>query len=170
MPCLQCQNGKWKFGETGQCIWDSQDECERHNTESTDKDKPDDELQSCGPTMLPEANVNEILAIRPEALPGIKASIQAGIVKPMTRRVSPVSIVPGTSIGLLKTHGSIIKRDTFLSFFMGETAHEQIQDQFRAIANEDAISEILWAIDSPGGVVAMTEDTARLMFHQLHVL
>jgi hypothetical protein len=31
MPCYECQNGKWRFGETGKCQYDSKSECETAN-------------------------------------------------------------------------------------------------------------------------------------------
>ena len=31
MPCYECENGKWKFGETGNCQYDSKSECETAN-------------------------------------------------------------------------------------------------------------------------------------------
>lgn len=31
MPCYECENGKWKFGETGECQYDSKSECETAN-------------------------------------------------------------------------------------------------------------------------------------------
>ncbi len=31
MPCIECENGKWKFGQRGRCKWDSKQECEAAN-------------------------------------------------------------------------------------------------------------------------------------------
>ena len=31
MPCYECENGKWKFGQTGNCQYDSKSECETAN-------------------------------------------------------------------------------------------------------------------------------------------
>ena len=31
MPCYECENGKWKFGETGKCQYDSKSDCETAN-------------------------------------------------------------------------------------------------------------------------------------------
>tara|TARA_B100000519_G_C14087336_1_gene364597 strand:- start:30 stop:695 length:666 start_codon:yes stop_codon:yes gene_type:complete len=31
MPCYECENGKWRFGETGNCQYDSKSECETAN-------------------------------------------------------------------------------------------------------------------------------------------
>jgi len=31
MPCYECENNKWKFGETGECQYDSKSECETAN-------------------------------------------------------------------------------------------------------------------------------------------
>ena len=31
MPCKECNNGKWKWGDTGSCQYDSKEECEKDN-------------------------------------------------------------------------------------------------------------------------------------------
>ena len=31
MPCYECENGKWRFGETGNCQYDTKSECETAN-------------------------------------------------------------------------------------------------------------------------------------------
>ena len=31
MPCYECENGKWRFGETGECQYDSKLDCETAN-------------------------------------------------------------------------------------------------------------------------------------------
>ena len=31
MPCTKCDNGKWKWGENGECKYDSKDACEKAN-------------------------------------------------------------------------------------------------------------------------------------------
>ena len=31
MPAEECNNGKWKWGETGECEYDSQEEAEKDN-------------------------------------------------------------------------------------------------------------------------------------------
>ena len=45
MPCYECENGKWKFGQTGECQYDSKSECETANkdyyAEETYNDYPE---------------------------------------------------------------------------------------------------------------------------------
>ena len=33
MPCLECENGLWKFGESGKCQYSSKSECETANAD-----------------------------------------------------------------------------------------------------------------------------------------
>ena len=35
MPCINCNNGRYKFGETGRCIYRSKRECEDANPEDS---------------------------------------------------------------------------------------------------------------------------------------
>ena len=45
MPCYECENGKWKFGETGKCQYETKSECETANkdyyAEETYNDYPE---------------------------------------------------------------------------------------------------------------------------------
>ncbi len=33
MPCKKCENGKWKFGNTGKCQYNTKAECETDNAD-----------------------------------------------------------------------------------------------------------------------------------------
>ena len=33
MPCLQCENNLWKFGETGSCQYESKSQCDEANAD-----------------------------------------------------------------------------------------------------------------------------------------
>ena len=39
MPCIECEDEKWRWGETGDCIYDSHEECEKANQERDDMKK-----------------------------------------------------------------------------------------------------------------------------------
>tara|TARA_R110002033_G_scaffold44567_2_gene87407 strand:+ start:2793 stop:3461 length:669 start_codon:yes stop_codon:yes gene_type:complete len=45
MPCYECENGKWRFGQTGDCQYDSKSDCETANkdyyAEETYNDYPE---------------------------------------------------------------------------------------------------------------------------------
>ena len=38
MPCMQCENGKWKWGHRGDCIYDTKAECEEAHKGDHSKD------------------------------------------------------------------------------------------------------------------------------------
>lgn len=40
MPCEKCENGKYKWGKTGECKYDSKEECEKANPKKYSKMKP----------------------------------------------------------------------------------------------------------------------------------
>jgi len=40
MPCTKCENGKYKWGKTGECKYDSKEECEKANPKKYSKMKP----------------------------------------------------------------------------------------------------------------------------------
>lgn len=40
MPCTKCENGKYKWGKTGECKYDSKEECEKANPKKYNKMKP----------------------------------------------------------------------------------------------------------------------------------
>jgi hypothetical protein len=33
MPCEECENGKWRWGESGECQYDSKSQCEESNAD-----------------------------------------------------------------------------------------------------------------------------------------
>ena len=37
MPCKKCKDGKYKFGETGECKYDTKEACEADNKDYYDK-------------------------------------------------------------------------------------------------------------------------------------
>ena len=40
MPCTKCENGKYKWGKTGECKYDSKEACEKSNKKKYNKMKP----------------------------------------------------------------------------------------------------------------------------------
>lgn len=40
MPCTKCENGKYKWGKTGECKYNSKEECEKANPKKYNKMKP----------------------------------------------------------------------------------------------------------------------------------
>lgn len=40
MPCTKCENGKYKWGKTGECKYDSKEECEKANPKKYSKMRP----------------------------------------------------------------------------------------------------------------------------------
>ena len=40
MPCKECENGKYKWGNTGECKYDSKEACEKANPKKYNKMKP----------------------------------------------------------------------------------------------------------------------------------
>ena len=46
MPCYECENGKWRFGQTGNCEYDSKSECETANKDYYAEETYDDYPQA----------------------------------------------------------------------------------------------------------------------------
>ena len=46
MPCYECENGKWKFGETGRCQYSTKSECEAANKDYYAEETYDDYPQA----------------------------------------------------------------------------------------------------------------------------
>ena len=40
MPCTKCENGKYKWGKTGECKYDSKEACEKANKKNYNKMRP----------------------------------------------------------------------------------------------------------------------------------
>ena len=39
MPCIKCENNKWRWGESGECKYDSLSQCEEANADYYDEEK-----------------------------------------------------------------------------------------------------------------------------------
>ena len=46
MPCYECENGKWKFGETGRCQYETKSDCETANKDYYAEETYDDYPQA----------------------------------------------------------------------------------------------------------------------------
>ncbi len=46
MPCYECENGKWKFGETGKCQYETKSDCETANKDYYAEETYDDYPQA----------------------------------------------------------------------------------------------------------------------------
>ena len=46
MPAEECNNGKWKWGETGECKYDSQEEAEEYNKEYNEESENKEEINT----------------------------------------------------------------------------------------------------------------------------
>jgi len=50
MPCMKCANGKWKYGQNGNCQFDTLEACKRaaaviHITDSVLEDKLQEDME-----------------------------------------------------------------------------------------------------------------------------
>ena len=56
MPAIKCDNGKWKWGETGECKYDSQEEAEKDNEDYYEASTENREINKLNPKGKPPIN------------------------------------------------------------------------------------------------------------------
>lgn len=55
MPCMKCNNGKWKYGKRGKCIYDTLEKCKEaaaaiHAQDKNQDKKKNNDIQSTNKT------------------------------------------------------------------------------------------------------------------------
>lgn len=88
-------------------------------------------------------------------------SIQATIA---ARQAGPAQPQIVGSTAVINVTGPITYRDTFFSRYFGSATIEGMQAQFRAALADDTVANILWRIESPGGIVDMVPEFAAEIF------
>jgi hypothetical protein len=59
MPCKECENGLWKWGETGECQYDSLSECEEANKDYYNESRLNSKAFSHAKSLIEEGKVDE---------------------------------------------------------------------------------------------------------------
>jgi len=110
---------------------------------------------------IPEKkSFSEIMAIRPEYLSVIQSNILSNIVIDRNQISEKGLVVTESGIAIIPLEGAITKKDSFFSRFFGETSHEQFQNLVQQAQNDEDIKGAVVYIDSPGGVVSGTNESA----------
>lgn len=107
--------------------------------------------------------ITEVWAIQPAVLAQIRAylagdaTLRAALARP------PETEPPKTQalIGVVRIHGAIEHRSSWLTEILGGTSVESIQSQLRAAVADPEVRAIVLDIDSPGGSVAGITELAE---------
>lgn len=190
MPCIECENGKWKWGQNGECIHDTKEECEKANEGNMRHSKDKKNNKSKKKAKRLDANVYEELnaqyphvtdRIYNRALaisrPKLDAVIQAlgvrldlddpGVLAEFrtsngdNRHQKLFQQIEGVAI--IPIFGTLVQRAGAMEALSGLTSYQQIDNMFFAAVQDDSVKHIVLDIDSPGGEVSGVFDLVDRM-------
>lgn len=162
MPCRECEGGKWKWGRTGECEYDTEDECERANQGATQMRLLD--VVNAPWAITPPA-LMEIAEIYRTHLRGDKIdipSVEARLGRSLDNEPNNYDVVDGVAI--VEMTGAIAKRMNLFSQISGGASAQLAENAIKgALADED-VNSIILSIDSPGGTVDGTFELADMIY------
>lgn len=165
MPCELCENGKWRFGETGACEYESKEECERANGEAEQTAYAD--LTHIvarvfdTPLMVAQPKLEVIVGVLGDKL---------GLDVPRTRggmggRESERSyLVMDGGIAVIPIHGTLVHRTKGFDALSGMMSYKMIGNRFDAAMNDSMVNSIILDVDSHGGEINGVFDLSDKIF------
>ena len=123
MPCTKCENGKYKWGKTGECKYDSKEECEKANPKKYSKMKPTplgkksyEEYEK----ELKEFNLSKVEKVELALIDDFEKKFDTTLDRDLKTSTSLTSI---PSLTLLSN--SFLKFLNSTNFFLGETSETE---------------------------------------------
>lgn len=157
MPCIECEDGKFKWGENGDCIYDSQEECEEANGDAEAHTSRIIRAISSSPWAITEAALDQIVIIARRLHE-----------KPESLTTRPRSPLPGArmasirdGVGVLSVVGPIFRYANLFAEISGATSIQRLGMEFQSLMDNPEVHSIILEIDSPGGQVAGTSEFAE---------
>jgi signal peptide peptidase SppA len=172
MPCMQCEDGKWRWGNTGDCQYESQADCEAaHKGEHAEGDTI--ESQAYGaypklasllfdtPLMIERNQLNRIMAFLGPKLnteiPKIHGAYGSSKSKQRT-----YDVIQGS--GIIPITGELTHRGSWLDAESGLTSYQQLKRQFIEAYNDSSVKSIIMDLDSPGGSASAVFDLVDMIY------
>lgn len=104
-------------------------------------------------------------AMLPEALDALLARFSSAMdEKPPQASIAGAGYHKVDRLAVIPVHGAIFPRDTDYTLYYGLTTNEGLQRAIGAAAEDGGVDKIVLDLDSPGGSVSGTMETADLIF------
>ena len=190
MPCIECEDGKWKFGRNGDCIYDSEQECKDANEgqlhhEENDRRKRGTKVEKeklrCDANIYSQLNAkyphvtdriyNRPLCItRPkldaviEAL-GTRLDLESPEILAQFRTTNGHEKIFDQieGVAIIPILGTLVQRGGGMQALSGLMSYQSIGDMFFAAVDDESVKHIVLDIDSPGGEVSGVFDLVDRM-------
>lgn len=178
MPCQQCEDGKWRWGETGECEYDTREECEADHEGEEDDAGPSPESQNpvgTGYGHLATRLFNTPHLIHPERARSILQVIGPRMGYDMGGQAQPpeqfrrearreVGYRVANGIGIVEIHGTMIKRAGGMDAMSGLVGYEQVEAAITEALNDRQVETLVLNIDSPGGEASGVDGLAESIY------
>lgn len=171
MPCIQCENGMWRWGEDGDCVYESREECEADNEpeDSAGSALRVDQAQLAAPRFF-QSLADQVWAVQSPAVLHELAQIaqRQGSVHAIERRrgqraedARHVRIRDGVAI--VPIMGPIFPRANLFTEISGATSLQTMAQDLQKMAERTDVKAVLLNVDSPGGVVTGVDEMAGMI-------
>lgn len=167
MPCQQCENGKWKWGSTGECSYDSKSACEAANH--------GEHAEAFGglpriasrvfnvPLMIARHQLEALMSyLGPRMdvdVPGLKSFYGASALQ----KQRSYEVMEGS--GIIPITGELIHRGSWMEAMSGLTSYQTLEKQFIDAAEDPEVKSIIMDLASPGGEASAVFDLADLIYN-----
>ncbi|MFW5909198.1 MAG: S49 family peptidase [Thiohalospira sp.] len=174
MPCIECENGMWRWGEDGPCIYESREECE---AEHEGDEEPAGQARGSGGgyAHLASRVFNTPHLIHPERAKSILHVIgpRLGVGAPQGQppeqfrrqaRKEGAGYYVSQGVGVVDVHGTMVKRSGMIGAMSGLMGYEQAEAAIDQALNDQDVETLVLNIDSPGGEAAGVDALAERIY------
>lgn len=186
MPCMPCQDGKWKWGERGECKYESEEECrkahegdEEHMTRLVGMRLPYPHIAARifnTPLLLDVEALRSLIAVI-ETNPGVRSEQGGGLIRrPRTHTYASeyaekdehcpeiVTMLGNSKVAVISIVGELVTRTYGLSPESGFTSYPEISRSIDYVTKQAKVSTIIFDFHTPGGEVGLVFDLADKIY------
>lgn len=161
MPCQKCEDGKWKWGATGKCKYNTQEECEKEN-----KGKA---MGTTRGTQIKQFISGQLLAVCPSYLDSILATLNSGDIAKMETSqdiAESHGYEEKGNIAIITVDGAMIKKNNFFNAMCGGfVPYDAIALYIDKAEQNENIDTIIFNVDTVGGMVSGADELGEKIFN-----
>ena len=167
MPCIECENGMWKWGVSGECQYDNEEDCrEAHSGEKAVSFAllyPHIAARVFNtPLLIEHTQLRAITAALDDY--ALTRNIKLESVEAVRTGKHQISSILPNGIGVINIFGELVTRTHGISSVSGFTTYSMIAESFEELLNSNDVNKIVLNMHTPGGEVGLLFDLADKIY------